>query len=142
MLSPSKTTPKKTSGLPQIPGQSNIDGFLRVSRPLIEPHEQDNNNADSNADASSTPLQRRRRIRDDDDDEPMVNNMPPPTDSRNPVLIPDTENESDANFAVILRPPREPLHDQSAHNPKSRRTLSRRTQSPEHAGFADTAQPV
>ena len=143
MQSPSKSSPKKTTGLPQIPGQSNIDRFLRVAKPLIAPKDEDDNNAASNADASYTPLQRRRRICDDDDDEPVVNNKPPPTDTNNPVLIQDTENESDANFAVILRPPREPLHDQSAHGTKSRRTQSRRTQSPEPADeFADTAQPV
>jgi len=143
MQSPSKSSPKKTTKQqPQIPGQSNIDGYLRVSRPVIARNDVDDINSASKADASFSPLLRRRRICDDDDDEPVVNNQPPPTNTNNPVLIQDTENESDANFAVILRPQREPLHDQSAHGTKSRRTQSRRTQTPEPAELADTAQPV
>ncbi len=122
----SATPPKPP--IKQIQGQGQIDEFIRpqtVSR---------TNDGDQRAHTS--PLQRKRRINDDDDDDddrPMVNN-PTGTNAgtnQDPVLIPDTEHESDGNFGVILLPVRQPTQDQSQHSTRSRESKSRRrTQSP------------
>jgi len=105
MPSPSKkitqsATPTKQ---PQIPGQSTIEGFLSVSKPLHARNGDDVNNADSTSIATNPPLKRNRRICDDDDDIPMVNITLPATDANNPVVIGDTDNECDANGIVTCR---------------------------------------
>ena len=144
MPTPSSTTTTRTSTaprLPQIAQQSNLNGFVRLTRPQIESNDQDGNKENQNA--TNTPLLRRRRIRDDDDDDaaPLVNRTLPTTEM-NPVVIADTENESDANFAVILLPQRRSSDDQSAEDSRPRQPQSRRTQSPAPAECAVTARPV
>jgi hypothetical protein len=141
MPSPSKkitqsATPTKQ---PQIPGQSTIEGFLSVSKPLNARNGDDVNNADSTSIATNPPLKRNRRICDDDDDIPMVNITLPATDAKNPVVIGDTDNECDANSSVTLQ--QRPIsNQQTADGPKSQ---SKRQQS---AAFADEregmAKPV
>ena len=139
MPSPSKSTPNTSTPprLRQIPGQSNIDAFVRVSRPLLERH--DANKENPNAPANNTPLLRRRRIQDDDDDDDVliVNNTLQTNGRMNPVQVDDTENESDVNFGVIMLPQRQSSHDQPAEGSKSRRT-----QSPAPAELAVTEKPV
>lgn len=135
MPTPSRTTPNTSTPprLTQSSGQSNLDGFVRLTRPLMEPNDHDDRKENQNA--NFTPLQRRRRIldNDDDDDVPMVNRSQPP----DVIHIVDTENESDANFAVILQPQHQTSHDQLAD-----RTKSRRTQSPAPAELSVTKKPV
>jgi len=145
MPTPSKATPKTATPRrqPQVPGQSNLDEHLRVSRPQFAPNDNDDAKENHNSNVDKSPLLRRRRIRDEDDDDdvPMVNNTLP-NSVMNPVMIADTENESDANFAVILQPPRQSSHVQSAEGSKSRQSQSRRTQSPTPAECAVTVRPV
>ena len=66
--------------------------------------------------AHSSPLQRKRRIldSDDEDDRPMTTFTATATAGTNadPVLIQDTENESDANFGVYLLPGRQQSQEQ------------------------------
>lgn len=103
----------------------------------MEPNDHDDRKENQNA--NYTPLLRRRRIRDDDDDDavPMVN-IPLPANGRMDIIeIVDTENESDANFAVIMLPQRQPSHDHMAEGSKSRRT-----QSPAPAELTVTEKPV
>ena len=74
-------------------------------------------------------LSRRRRIIDsDDDDAPLQITNQEPTIER--IIVHDTENESDANFAVILQQPRQqhlPQSDQAiASDPASNLTSRRR----------------
>ena len=112
-----------------------------MTRPQIESNDQ--NGSKENQNANITPLLRRRRIRDDDDndDAPMVNRTL--TNSvLNPVVIGDTENESDANFAVVLLPPRRSSQDPSAEDSRPRQPQFRRTQSPAPAELTGTARPV
>lgn len=144
MPTPSSTARTHTTTLPilpQIAQQSNLDGFVRLTRPQIESNDQ--NGSEANQNANITPLLRNRRIRDDDDDDdaPMVNRTLP-NSVVNPVVIGDTENESDANFAVVLLPQRRSSHDPSAEDSRPRQPQFRRTQSPAPAEFAETARPV
>jgi hypothetical protein len=99
----------------------------------MEPN--DHEDRKENLNQNYTPLLRRRRIldNDDDDDVPMVNRSQPPE----VIDIVDTENESDANFAVILQPQRQTSHDHLAD-----RTKSRRTQSLAPAELSVTEKPV
>jgi len=99
----------------------------------MEPNDRDDKKENQNA--TYTPLLRRRRIfdNDDDDDVPMVNRSQPP----DVIVIDDTENESDANFAVILQPQRQTSHDHMAEG-----TKSRRTQSPAPTELSVTEKPV
>lgn len=134
------TTPPRQ---PRVPVQSNLDAYLTVSRQQFAHNDNDDAKENHNSNVVNTPLLRRRRIRDDDDDDdvPMVNNTLP-NSSRNPVWIGDTENESDANFAVILQPPRQSSNAELAPGSKSRHSRSRRTQSPAPAECAVTVRPV
>jgi hypothetical protein len=134
------TTPPRQ---PQVSGQTNLDAYLRVSRPQFAPNDNDDAKENHNSNVDNTPLLRRRRIRDDDDDDdvPMINNTLP-NSTMNPVLIADTENESDANTAVILQPPRQSSHAELAPGSKSRHSRSRRTQSPAPAECAVAVRPV
>ena len=68
MPSPSKKIPQSATPtkLPLIPGQSTIEGFLSVSKPLNARNDDDVNNADTKATATNPPLKRKRRICDDD----------------------------------------------------------------------------
>jgi hypothetical protein len=141
MPTPSKATPNTTTPprQPQVPGQSNLDGFLRVSRPQFAPNDNDDAKENHNSNVDNTPLLRRRRIRDDDDDDDVLMvNSTLPNSMMNPVVVADTENESDANFAVILQP----SHVQSAEGSGSRQSRSRRTQSPAPTECAVTVRPV
>ena len=127
MPSPSKkitqsATPTKQ---PQIPGQSTIEGFLSVSKPLNARNGDDVNNADSTSIATNPPMKRNRRICDDDDDIPMVNITLPANDAKNPVVIGDTDNECDANCSVTFQQ-RQISNQQAADGPKSQ---SKRQQS-------------
>ena len=119
--------------MPQFAGQSTIDRFVRLTRPLMEPIDHDDKKENQNA--NYTPLLRRRRIldNDDDDDVPMVNRSLP----HDVIEIVDTENESDANFAVIMLPQRRTSHDHMAED-----TKSRRTQSPAPAEMSVTEKTV
>ncbi len=100
------STPPKPP-LKQIQGQRQIDVFIR---PQIPPPMND----DSGQRAQTTPLQRKRRIHDSDDDCPMttLTAVEPAGTTANPVLIQDTENESDANFGVYLLPRRQQSQEQ------------------------------
>jgi hypothetical protein len=139
MPTPSTTNTSTPPRLSQIAGQSNLDGFVRLKRSLMETNdhaERKNNNS-----AHIPPLLRKRRIRDDDDDVPMINSSLP-TSTLNPVVIADTENESDANGAVILPPQLQSSHEQSAAGSKPRKSQSWRPQLPAPAEFAVAVRPV
>ena len=139
MPSPSKKITKSATPTkqPQIPGQSTIEGFLSVSKPLNARNGDDVNNADSSSIATNPPLKRNRRICDDDDDIPMVNITLPATDANNPVVIGDTDNECDAN-GIVTSQQRQISNQQTADGPKSQ---SKRQQSSaaadEHEGMAE-----
>ena len=143
MSSPSKRIPKTATPTkrPHIPGQSSIDGFLSVSRPLIAPYDDDDYNAESTATGNNPPLKRRRKICDDDDDKPMVKITLPANDAMNPVVIADTENESDAPGGDIL-PQRQQSNHQSADGSKSQNSQSKRKQSTTPAELEGSAIPV
>ena len=101
-------------------------------------------NDDSGQRAHTTPLQRKRRIHDSDDDDdcPMttLSAVEPAGTTADPVLIQDTENESDANFGVLLLPVRQQSHDQSDYSKPARESQSRRrTRSPE---ITEQVQPL
>jgi hypothetical protein len=127
MPSPTKKIPQSATPtkLPLIPGQSTIEGFLSVSKPLNARNDDDVNNAHSKSTATNPPLKRNRRICDDDDDIPMVNITLPATDANNPVVIGDTDNECDANCSVTLQQC-QISNQQTADGPKSQ---SKRQQS-------------
>lgn len=130
MPPPSKRIPKTATPTkqPHIVGQSSIDGFLSVSRPLIAPNDNDDYNAESTANGNYYPLlKRKRKIRDDDDDKPMVNITLAANDAMNPVVIADTENESDAHCGVIL-PQRQLSNHETANGSKSQNSQSKRKQ--------------
>jgi hypothetical protein len=136
---PSRPTPNTSTPprLPQIEGQSNLDGFVSLARPLMIPNNRDVRKENKNTNIAS--LQRNRRIRDDDDDDdvPLVIMPQPANESIEVVEIADTENESDANFGVILLPQR-----QLTHHHKIESTKSRRTHSPAPAELTVTQNPV
>ena len=102
------STPQKLP-LKQIEGQRQIDVFIRPQIPPLM-------NDDSGQRAPTTPLQRKRRIHDSDDDDdcPMttLSAVEPAGTTADPVLIQDTENESDANFGVYLLPGRQQSQEQ------------------------------
>ena len=127
MPSPSKKIPQSATPtkLPLIPGQSTIEGFLSVSKPLNARNDDDVNNAHSKSTATNPHLKRNRRICDDDDDIPMVNITLPANDAKNPVVIGDTDNECDANCSVTFQQ-RQISNQQAADGPKSQ---SKRQQS-------------
>jgi len=128
--------PKKP--LEQIQGQGHIDRF---TRPNIVPNTNDGDEL-----ANTPPLLRRRIIPDDDDDaddRPMVGNQATANGTTaDTVIIPDTENESDTNFGVVLLPVRQPTQDQSQQSSRSRQTKSRRTASPELDQIAEQVRPL
>jgi hypothetical protein len=76
-------------------------------------------------------LSRKRRIIDsDDDDAPLpIKNQAPPIER---IIVHDTENESDANFAVILqqspRPQHLPQSDQPVASERASNLTHRRSQ--------------
>jgi hypothetical protein len=94
-----------------------INGQALLSRPAG--HDHDDNTANTSPRAVS-PLTRRRKIGDDDDDDAPITttNIQPardvvdaltPTTNVHPApvvrhFVPDSADESDPNFAVILRP--------------------------------------
>ena len=102
------STPQKPP-IKQIEGQRQIDVFIRPQIPPLM-------NDDSGQRAHTTPLQRKRRIHDSDDDDdcPMttLSAVEPAGTTADPVLIQDTENESDANFGVYLLPGRQQSQEQ------------------------------
>ena len=130
--SPAKTPPK------QIPGQVPIDDFMRP-QPKTRP------NDDSQL-TSTPPLQRKRRINDDDDDDddrPMISN---PTrlhegTIQDPVFVADTENESDANFGVVLLPQRRQTRDESQDGTRLR-AQSKRTKPSTLDHIAEQVRPL
>jgi hypothetical protein len=118
------STPPKPP-LKQIQGQRQIDVFIR---PQISPPMND----DIGQRAHTTPLQRKRRIHDSDDDDdcPMttLTAVEPAGTTADPVLIQDTENESDANFGVYLLPERQQSQEQPS-KPSSLKLPRRSTRS-------------
>ena len=102
------STPPKPP-LKPIQGQRQIDVFIR---PQLPPPMND----DRGQRAQTTPLQRKRRIHDSDDDNdcPMTTLTAgePAGTTADPVLIQDTEYESDANFGVYLLPGRQQSQEQ------------------------------
>lgn len=131
-------TPPKPP-IKQIQGQVHIDEFI-TNRPQTSSTMNDGGQR-----AHTSPLQRKRRINDhddDDDDRPMVNVTAAASAGTNqdPVLIQDTENESDANFGVLLLPVRQQSQDQSDYSKPARESQSRRrTRSPE---ITEQVQPL
>jgi hypothetical protein len=111
----------------------------------------------------TTPIQRRRRIDDDDDDDqPLApprskgnvaaTTDQPPVDGTSKLTawpVPDSENESDANFAVILRPEQQlPLdllgceQGNTPPNATATRANARHAQRPKRSRRSPTPQPV
>ena len=123
----------------QIQGQAHIDEFIRAQQPSSN---------DGGHRAHTSPLQRKLRIHDDDDeddDRPMVNATAAAHAGTNkdPVLIQDTENESDVNFGVYMLPVRQQSKVQSDDRKPERRTQpTRRTRSPETTGVTEQVQPL
>ena len=154
-------TPTKKATLPA--GQLLINGYMKP----MNPHSTNVNICnDRLANMNTRPMQRRRRIidddDDDDDDQPLVSphskgndaaaTDQQPADGKTklsawPVL--DTENESDANFAVILRPeqrqPLDLLGDEQVHTPHkatATRTNDRQALRPKRSRRSPTPPPV
>ena len=154
-------TPTKKATLPA--GQLLINGYMKP----MNPHSTNVNTCnDRLANMNTSPMQRRRRIidddDDDDDDQPLVSphskgndaaaTDQQPADGKTklsawPVL--DTENESDANFAVILRPeqrqPLDLLGDEQVHTPHkatATRTNDRQALRPKRSRRSPTPPPV
>ena len=154
------TPSKKATPLPA--GQLLINGYVKP----MNPHSNNVNTCNERlANMNSSPIQRRRRINDDDDDDddqPLVpqhskGNVAAATDQQPvdgkskltawPVL--DTENESDANFAVILRPEqRQPLdflsdeHEDTPPKATATRTNARQAQRPKRSRRSPPPQQV
>ena len=132
------STPLKPP-IKQIQGQGHIDEFIRAQK--SSPN-------DGGQRAHDSPLQRKRRINDDDDeddDHPMVNATAAASagTNQNPVLIQDTENESDANFGVYMLPVRQQSQDQSNMSKPARGSQSRRrARSPETTEVTEQVQPL
>jgi hypothetical protein len=132
------TLPK--SPLQQIQGQGLIDPFVRPTS--------NGNTNDDDAMVNTPTLQRRRKIRDDDDDDtdddrPMANLYAAAQGTtRNPVVIHDTENESDANFGVILLPEQQPSQHPSRRSTRSRQTKARRAATPDLDQIAEQVRPL
>ena len=154
-------TPTKKATLPA--GQLLINGYMKP----MNPHSNNVNTCNERlANMNSSPIQRRRRINDDDDDDdddqPLVPQhskdngaaatVQQPVDGKSrltawPVL--DTENESDANFAVILRPEqRQPLdllgdeHKHTPHMTTATRSNGRQALRPKRTRRSPTPPPV
>lgn len=90
--------------------------------------DQDHNS--SNTSPNGGQLTRRRRIIESDDDEPIpIAKEVAPSIER--IIVHDTENESDANFAVVLRPLQQGPHSDpaSAPEPQSNPRRSQRNKS-------------
>jgi hypothetical protein len=155
-------TPTKKATLPA--GQLLINGYMK---PMNPPSNNVNTSNDRLANMNSSPKQRRRRINDDDDDDddddqPLVPQHSKDNDAAAavqqhvdgksrltawPVL--DTENESDANFAVILRPEqRQPLdllgdeHEHTPHMTTATRSNGRQALRPKRTRRSPTPPPV
>jgi hypothetical protein len=76
-------------------------------------------------------LTRRRRIIESDDDEPipLAKEVAPPIER---ITVHDTENESDANFAVVLRPPQQGHQSNPALAPEPESTPRRSQRNRSH----------
>ncbi len=125
--------------LKQIQGQIQIVEFIR-------PQPKSRTTADGHL-ASTPPLQRRRKINDDDDDDdnrPMVGNSTTTNGGtvQDPVVIAETENESDANFGVILLPQRQQTHDQSREGTRLRVPQSKRSKPSALDQIAEPVRPL
>jgi hypothetical protein len=95
------------------------------------PASMDQDHKSANTSANCGQLTRKRRIIELDDDEPLpiAKEVAPPIER---ITVHDTENESDANFSVVLRPPQQgPLSDPaSAPEPESTPRRSQRNRIP------------
>lgn len=94
--------------------------------------------------AQTSPLQRNRKIHDSDDDDdcPLtyLTAAASAGTNANPVLIQDTDIESDANFGVYLLPDRQQSQDQPGK--PARVTLPRRRTRSQALDNNITEEPV
>ncbi len=154
------TPSKKAATLPA--GQLLINGYTKLMNPQST---LDNTGNKRLANMNTSPIQRRRRfINDDDndDDQPLVPQHSKsndadakdqqPVDGKSKITawpVPDTENESDANFAVLLLPEqRQPLdlqgdeQERTPHKATATKTNARQTQRPKRSRRSPSPPPV
>ena len=97
----------------QLPGQQTINGFLQPMhrsqvwkqspKTLRQQDDQQPASPDTSP-STAAPLTRRRRIVESDDDDGDQTITPKKPQSSDIILVPDSADESDPNFTVMLLP--------------------------------------